>query len=98
MFPQGEHVLTGKCAFQHAYHGYAQSMGGSTKHPSLPSFRGFPEDQDGAQAHLKAVGLQCLCGVGPCSKPRAYLPKTVFQKEIKKLGWEDRLKEPYSSE
>lgn len=42
--------------------------------------------------------LQWLCGLEPSSKPSAYLPKTVFQKEIKVLRWEGRLKEPYSSE
>lgn len=43
MFPQGKCVLTGKCVSQHTCHGYAQSMGRTTRCPSSPSFRGCRE-------------------------------------------------------
>lgn len=97
-FPQGKHVLTGGCVSQHAYHGYAQSGGSCSTRPGSRIFRGFPECWDGAQAQLKAVWLHCPRALEPCSNSNVCLPKTLFQKEIKELGWKGRSKQPYSSE
>lgn len=63
-------------------------------HTSLTNLQRFPSSWDRAQAHIKAVWLQCLCGLELCSNPKTYLPKSVFQKEIKELGWEGGWKDP----
>lgn len=50
-------VLIGKCASWPAYHGATQSVGGTTAHPSLPTFRGFPQAKKEHRLTSKLFGF-----------------------------------------
>lgn len=85
-FPRGKRVLTGKFVSQHAYHGYAQSMGRSTKRPGLPSFRGSPKTEMEHRLTSKLFGCSVCVARSHVQNPVHIYPKLCSRKKSKNWG------------